>query len=328
MNIFQLNNSQNENNLNNHNLIENSLEKKINHCYSIIDKLLLYKDLLDNQCFFNRKYDFSIINFQTLYPPKIYSGNDNINEYDDKVFKFKNQISFIELPSSDEENSLETKKKTKPKFKEICDHYCDIRLKDEKQDKNTLNYPGVIIQNIPKLMKVEDLRRQVKTFFEPVELRIINVGQVKLAFCKFENIKQCDIFYQQFQRYGQKSYAYDNFDNNGDVYYVVVRNIPNYIKNNFEEKYLKNYEGKYTFNKGHQSIERLGGINCWVIAFEDFDSAFKFCKEFNNKDGLKVHFHYKCLQKNTTNINTFKNALFKKGKGKRRKNVQNLNNNP
>ena len=27
-------------------------------------------------------------------------------------------------------------------------------------------------------------------------------------------------------------------------------------------------------------------------------------------------------------LSTFKNALFKKGKGKRRKNVQNLNNNP
>ena len=316
MNEFNQNNFMNGNNIQNN----NSLESKIEYCYSIMDNLL-QKKILDHECFF--KNDFSLINNQVLFPSKIISGIDNKNDYED-IFKFQTQNSHIELPSSDEENDITShKKKIKPSFKEICDHYYNIRvISDNDEDKDSLLYPGILIQDIPKEMNVEDLRKQVKTFFDPVELRIINCNNIKFGFCKFENIQQCNIFYNEFQKYGQKRYAYDNFDNSGELYYVVIRNISNYMKSNFEEKYLQKYEKDYILNDGNKQIEKIGGINCWVIIFKDFDSAFKFCKEFNKKDGLKIHFHYKCLRKNKLNINIFKKALFgKKNPKKKQKSI-------
>ena len=313
MNAFKQNNFMNENIIQNN----NSLESKIEYCYSVMDNLL-QKKILDHECFF--KNNFSLLNTQELFPSKIITGIDSKNDYED-IFKFQTQNSYIELPSSDEENDITShKKKQKPSFKEICDHFCNIRVISDNQDKDSINYPGILIQDIPKEMNVEDLRKQVKTFFEPVELRIINIKNIKLGFCKFENIQQCNIFYNEFQKYGQKRYAYDNFDNSGELYYVIIRNISNYMKSTFEEKYLKNYKDSYSLNEGNKQIEKLGGINCWVIAFMDFNSAFKFCKEFNKKDGLKIHFHYKCLRKNKTNINIFKKALFGKKKPKKKKN--------
>lgn len=311
------------NNFMNGNIIQNnnSLKSKIEYCYSIMDNLLKQKTLLDHECFI--KNDFSLLKDQVLFPSKMITGNDSKNEYED-IFKFQTQNSYIELPSSDEENDITShKKKIKPSFKEICDHYYNIRCINDNEDKDSLNYPGILIQDIPKEMNVEDLRKQIKTFFDPVELRIINVKNNKLGFCKFDNIHQCNIFYNEFQKYGQKRYAYDNFDNSGEIYYVIIRNISNYMKSNFEEKYLKNYEKLYMTNEGNKQIEKLGGINCWVIAFINFNSAFKFCKEFNKKDGLKIHFHYKCLRKNKTNINIFKKALFGRKKNSKKKNKNN-----